>query len=148
MAAQEDELEIRVAAGVVVEGPDGKILLVHRTDDGCWALPGGGLEPGETWSDAATRECLEETGWEIELGDLLGIYSEPGTQVHRYPGGAMVQLCGAIFMARAIRPVGTPDGEVAEVAFFSLDNLPEPLFPSDRPVLDDLRSRDKRPFIR
>lgn len=55
---------------------DGALLMVRRAKDpyaGYWSVPGGTLEPGEYLSDAVRREVLEETGVEIEVGDLLGI---------------------------------------------------------------------------
>lgn len=53
-------LTLRAVAGVVAR--NSAVPLVRRTDDGTWGLPGGGVEPGESWQEAARRECLEETG--------------------------------------------------------------------------------------
>jgi 8-oxo-dGTP diphosphatase len=66
----------RVAAyAVVVES--GRVLLPHWVEGGRsgWTLPGGGIDPGEHPADAAVREVLEETGYRVELDDLLGIDS-------------------------------------------------------------------------
>jgi 8-oxo-dGTP pyrophosphatase MutT (NUDIX family) len=56
------------AAGVMLRAPSGKVLFLKRSDKeknfaGHWALPGGGVDAGETHNDAARRECLEETGF-------------------------------------------------------------------------------------
>jgi ADP-ribose pyrophosphatase YjhB (NUDIX family) len=67
-----------IAAGVVAERADGKILLVLRGENpgkGLWGLPAGFMEIDETVEQAARRECLEETGLDVELRDLLGIWS-------------------------------------------------------------------------
>jgi ADP-ribose pyrophosphatase YjhB (NUDIX family) len=55
---------------------DGKVLLVRRGKDpfkGCWTLPGGGVEPGETPREAVRREVLEETGLAIEVTGRIGV---------------------------------------------------------------------------
>ncbi|MBM4653924.1 NUDIX domain-containing protein [Rhodococcus hoagii] len=55
----------KVGVGIVVERPDGRILLgcrVKPTEPTTWCLPGGHLEPGETIEEAARRECREESG--------------------------------------------------------------------------------------
>jgi len=61
-----------------------EILLMRRSDNGHWGLPGGFVELGESVSDAARREVFEETGWTVELGRLIGVYSDPATQVVDY----------------------------------------------------------------
>ena len=54
--------------------PDDKILLTERTDFEVWCLPGGEVEPGESLAQAALRETREETGLEVELTRLVGVY--------------------------------------------------------------------------
>ncbi|MBV9293830.1 MAG: NUDIX domain-containing protein, partial [Frankiales bacterium] len=68
-------------AGAVVRDPDGRLLLVQRGRDpgrGRWSLPGGRLERGETPAAAAVREVREETGLDVEVGELLATVELPG----------------------------------------------------------------------
>ncbi|GIF51439.1 ADP-ribose pyrophosphatase YjhB (NUDIX family) [Asanoa ferruginea] len=139
--------QLRVTCGVVVLDERDRVLLIRRDGEGTWGIPGGGLEPGETWEQAARRECLEETGWDIELDGLLGVYSDPATQTHRYPSGAVVQFVGAVFLGRPGSRTATPDGEATELGWFPLDRLPAPLFAPDVPVLRDASHRHDRPFV-
>jgi 8-oxo-dGTP diphosphatase len=63
--------EIQAAGGVVVDGRDGTVLLVHRPRYDDWSLPKGHLDPGETFEQAALREVFEETGVRCELHEEL-----------------------------------------------------------------------------
>ncbi|GAC1445439.1 MAG: NUDIX hydrolase [Mycobacteriales bacterium] len=67
--------------GVVVRDEQGRLLLVQRDIDperGQWALPAGFLDADESPQEAAARECREETGLEVAVGDLLGLYPAGG----------------------------------------------------------------------
>src|SRR5437667_34281 len=67
-----------LAVGVIAERADGRVALVRRGEEpgrGLWGLPAGFMEIDESTEEAARRECLEETGLEIELGELWGVWS-------------------------------------------------------------------------
>ncbi|MEK5038672.1 NUDIX hydrolase [Sporosarcina sp. FSL K6-3457] len=66
-----------VAAGGIVEDAHGNILLV-KTNDGGWVFPGGQVEVGENLMDALSREIKEESGIDVVVGHLIGVYSNTG----------------------------------------------------------------------
>ncbi len=98
----------------------GKVLLIKRRDFAVWALPGGGIDAGESAAEAAVREAQEETGLEVELLHLVGVYSRPAW----CQGGDHDLLFAA-------RPVGgelvREGDETLDASFFAPDALPEPL---------------------
>lgn len=136
------------SAGVAVRDDEGRILLVRRADDHTWALPGGRMDVGESLLDCARRECREETGWDVTVTGLLGVYSDPRPQTHRYPDGRFVQFAGVVFEGRLDSKVGEPDEEVSELEWFGPDDLPGDLFAPDTPTIADALSDAPRPFVR
>ena len=128
---------VRAAAGVILRDGNARVLLMRRADEETWSIPGGGVEPGESWSETAVRECREETGWVARIDSLLGIYSDPRTQVHCYPSGALRHFVGVVFFATALRRVGRGDGEATDLRWFAADDLPQEIFAPDRPVIRD-----------
>ena len=107
-----------------------ELLLMQRSDNAHWGLPGGYVEPGESVPEAARREVFEETGVQVELGRLVGVYSDPERQVIAYPDGRRVQAVNLCFEAF---PVGegeatTPEETLAK-GYFPHDGLPEPFVP-------------------
>jgi ADP-ribose pyrophosphatase YjhB (NUDIX family) len=127
-----DPTEVRVSVSAVVRrrGEPDRILLMRRSDNAHWGLPGGYVEPGESVESAAQREVREETGFEIEVGRLVGVYSDPRVQVIDYGDGRRVQAINLCFEALAgtQRELGTP-GETLELGFFAVDALPQPFVP-------------------
>lgn len=122
-----------IAADTVIElggASDGPIVLIERRNPPHgWALPGGFMDEGETIEQAAVREAFEETGLEVELETLLGVYSRPD----RDPRGQTVSV---VFVARATgSPRGQDDALTARA--FRLRELPSPLaFDHDRILAD------------
>ena len=142
------ELTLRPGASVILSDKEGRILLMRRSDDGTWGLPGGAVEPGETWTAAALRECREETGWPAQIDELLGVYSDPSPQVQRYPNGALEHFVSAIFLATALERVEGADDETEALRWVTAETLPEPLFAADVPVLRDALDKNaQRPII-
>jgi ADP-ribose pyrophosphatase YjhB (NUDIX family) len=99
---------------------NGRILLTQRDDFAVWCLPGGALEDGESLEEAAAREVSEETGLQVRLTRLVGVYSQP--QWHR--GGHHFALFAGQPVGGALR---LQAGETIDVGFFELGALPEPL---------------------
>ena len=77
----------------------GELLLIERTDNGLWALPGGAQDLGESVVQAAQREVREETGIEVEITGLSGIYSDP-RHVIAYDNGGVRQEFSFCFHAK------------------------------------------------
>ncbi|MFE7119102.1 NUDIX hydrolase [Streptomyces sp. NPDC057654] len=86
---------------VVVNG-QGSILLIHKTDNDLWALPGGGHDVGESIKQTVVREVEEETGITVYVEDIVGIYTDP-QHVMKYDDGEIRQQFSICFHAR---PVG------------------------------------------
>lgn len=76
-----------------------RLLLVRRTDDGNWELPGGRVDVGETVARAAVREVAEEAGVRVKIVGLAGVYSDP-SHVLVYPGEGALQQVAICFHAR------------------------------------------------
>jgi ADP-ribose pyrophosphatase YjhB (NUDIX family) len=87
------------AVTALVENDSREILMIERTDNGLWALPGGAQDIGESITEAARREVAEETGIEIEITGLSGIYSDP-RHVIAYDNGEVRQEFSVCFLAK------------------------------------------------
>jgi len=106
-----------VTVDIIVESAGGIVLVRRRNPPLGWALPGGFVDPGESVPQAARREAKEETGLDVELLELLGVYSDP----RRDPRG--FKTASAVFVGRADGvPAGGDDAAVARI--FALDALP------------------------
>lgn len=108
---------------VIISHPGRGIVLVKRRFPPFgWALPGGFVDYGETVEHAAKREAKEETGLEVQLDDLVGVYSDPSRD-------ARLHTISTVFAARCADPDALRGGDDAEEAlFFPLDALPELAF--------------------
>jgi ADP-ribose pyrophosphatase YjhB (NUDIX family) len=109
----------------IVRDTEGALLLVHKTDNNLWALPGGGVDLGESVSDAVVREVKEETGLDVEVTDLVGVYTNP-RHVIAYDDGEVRQQFSLCFRTRLAGGQLTTSSETSEVEFVDparLDDL-------------------------
>jgi len=127
---------ILVGAAVLILNDAGELLMLLRTDNQSWGVPGGMMEPGERPEETARRETREETG--LTPGELtfFGVFSGP-EYFYRYPNGDEVYNVSIIYTAQDVKgAVSVDPAEHSRMAFFPLDHLPEPLAPAIKPVLD------------
>lgn len=117
---------------VVIALPGDRVVLVRRKyPPPGWALPGGFVEEGETLEAAAVREAREETGLEVELTDLLYVYSDPGRDPRRHTLSAVFVGCASG------EPEGADDAE--EARGFTWSALPVPIAFDHGQILGDAR---------
>ena len=131
------DLVMTVGCGVLIENDKGQVLLQKRSDTGEWCVPGGAMEPGETYIEAATRELYEEVGIKVSDLKLFGLYSGADREIH-YPNGDIVYSLSVIFTTKSYSgEISDSDSEVLEHRFFDRDSIPKELFiPDARPILD------------
>lgn len=108
------------AASGVVQTEAGGILLIRRSDNRLWSIPGGTMELGETIRQTAVREIKEETGLDVEVNRLIGIYSNP-RHVIEFSDGEVRQQFSVCFACRVVGGELATSAESLEVGFF----LPE-----------------------
>lgn len=121
-----------VPSAVAAVEHDGAVLLIHKTDNDLWALPGGGHEPGETITRTVVREVLEETGYLVEVTGLVGTYTNPH-HVIAYDDGEVRQQFSLCFTARLVGGEARTSSESRAVAWVTpADTARLPMHPSMR----------------
>jgi len=106
----------------VVEDDDGRILMIHKTDNDLWALPGGGHDIGESIRDTVVREVREETGYDVEVTNIIGTYTNPN-HVMAYDDGEVRQQFSIAFSAKLVGGAARTSEESKEVAWVSSADL-------------------------
>lgn len=125
----------KLAVGVLVTDPEGRLLYTKRNHAprmGAWAFPSGFVDQGEEVRTAGIREAREETGLEIELDGLLGVFSQTGDPV-----------VFIVYHAHAVGGTLRPGDEAEDVRFFPADDLPPPAFPFDEEIVAVWRARPR-----
>jgi 8-oxo-dGTP diphosphatase len=129
--------EFSVAAYAVVRNERGEVLLTRRRDGDEWVLPGGSMERRESPWDAVVRETREETGLEIEIERLVGVYA-------KRQEADLVFAFSALIRGGRMRASDERD----RVRFFSADALPPELSERDRQRLADDDAKERAAFLR
>jgi 8-oxo-dGTP diphosphatase len=122
-------LDPKLAVAVLI-ARDGRLLLGKRgpgtREPGKWSFPAGFVERGEPVERAAAREAREETGLDVVVGDLVGLYSSEGETV-------------VLAVYEASSAVGEPRAgdDLVQVGWFAFSDLPELAFPRDQRILEE-----------
>ena len=114
---------------IIIEVEGGIVLIKRKNPPPGWAIPGGFVDYGESVEAAAVREAKEETGLEVKLVSLLGVYSDP----RRDPRSHTIST---VFVATA-QGVPVADDDAADAGVFTQSNLPEEIAFDHRKILED-----------
>ncbi len=127
-------------AGVVVFDYLGRILLQKRSSsEEFWGFPGGAMELGESAEEAAIREVREETGLDVKVDSLMGVYTKCNNE---YPNGDQAQPVLIIFKGSIVGgDLRIDNKETFDLAFFELDNAPELFNTTHNEILEDVRAQ-------
>lgn len=114
---------ILVFSGGCLFDKDGKVLLQRRGDCNKWGFPGGAIELGETPEEAAVREFREETGLDIRVSDLIGIYTDCNQELLN---GDKYQSVLIVYRVEMIGgQLKCDNNETLELKYYKLDEMPE-----------------------
>lgn len=125
-----DAAPLPTADMVIYDKARGIVLVRRRYPPPGWALPGGFVDYGERVEEAARREALEETGLDVSIEGLVGVFSDPARDPRKH-------TISTVFWGTALNPdelKGSDDA--AEARFFPLDALPEPIAFDHREIIE------------
>lgn len=137
---------LRLGACAIIFDDTGRVLLTQRADNGQWCLPGGIVEPGERVAEAVTREVAEETGLEVEVERLVGVYSEVD-RVSVYPDGNRASYVVLAFVCRTVGGTLTTSDETLAYGYYDPAATP-PLTDGHPQRLRDALERRCEAFVR
>ena len=136
------------SVNVAVSDEESRLLMIRRSDNDNWALPGGAMDCGESIVQAAVRETKEETGIDCEVTGLVGIYTNPGHVILYTSNGEVRQEFSIVLTARPLGGEPTPSDESKEVHWVSpSDALRLTMDRSMRIRINDYLRGDPRPVV-
>ena len=127
-----------VGAAILVVDGNNRLLMMKRSDNHCWGIPGGSLEPGEMVEHAGRREALEESNLEIDETSLFGVFSGPELY-YKYPNGDEVYNVIVAYLARSWQGEIKLNDEHTEWNWFSANEIPDNSSPPIKPVLEQFK---------
>ncbi len=139
---------LRPSVAAIIRDGEGRLLLQRRSDNGRWGLPGGSVEIGESVREAIIREVREETGLEVEVERLIGVYSDPSLQVVRYATGEVVHYVSTLLACRILGGSLRTCEETLDLRFFNPTGLPDDLLAMHRVRIEDALTNRPAAFIR
>ena len=136
------------SVNVVVVNDAGEILMIRRTDNDSWAVPGGAIDLGESVGQAAVRETAEESGIECEITGIVGVYSDPKHVLLYTSNGEVRQEFSIVLTARPLSGQPTPSSESSEVRWVPVSEvLGYTMDRSMRIRINDYLDRNDSPVI-
>jgi 8-oxo-dGTP pyrophosphatase MutT (NUDIX family) len=136
------------SANVIVVNDQGEILMIRRTDNGNWAVPGGGMDLGESITDTAVRETQEETGITCKITGLIGIYTNPRHVIRYTSNDEVRQEFSIVFTAQALGGKLRPSNESADPQWIPSADVPRlQMHPSMRQRLQHYLDKRPEPYL-
>jgi ADP-ribose pyrophosphatase YjhB (NUDIX family) len=111
------------SVNVVVTNDAGEVLLIRRSDNDNWAVPGGAVDLGESVAQAAVRETREESGIDCQITGVVGIYSDPKHVILYTSNGEVRQEFSILLTATATGGQPTPSSESSNVRWVKVSEL-------------------------
>lgn len=137
---------VPAASAVIIKG--NMILLQRRMDNDLWSLPGGKMEYGENIEQTIKREILEETGYNVIVNKLIGVYTNPKSII-AYSDGEVRQQFSLCFQCSIISGKMQISSESKEVRFFHIDEIDNLSISEQQKLrIDDCLRNQKEAFIR
>ena len=135
------------AASAIITNDEGKILLHRRSDNDLWALPGGAMEIGESIAETVVREVKEETGLDVKLEYIVGIYTDSHHAI-AFSDGEVRQQFSLCFACTIIGGTMSVSDESFEVAFISTQEIEHlNMHPSIRLRIKHYLEHQSQPYI-
>ena len=122
-----------VAANALIFNDRNEILLCHRRDQDKWNFPGGAMEANETPEEAAVREAQEEIGVQVEIIQLLGVYTKT------YADDIVFA-----FLCKITNGTPTASNEADQIKYFPVENLPANMSPVQMERVNDAVQKQKK----
>ena len=129
---------LMVGAAILIVDEQDRLLLLKRSDSGCWGPPGGATEPGEVVEEAARRETLEETGLKVGDMSLFGVFSGPELY-YKYPNEDEVYNVTIVYLSSEVTGDIRLNGEHTEWRWFTMEDIPEDISPPIIPVIEKFK---------
>jgi ADP-ribose pyrophosphatase YjhB (NUDIX family) len=136
------------SVNVVVTNDADEILMIRRTDNDNWAVPGGAIDLGESVAQAAVRETREESGIECEITGIVGIYSDPKHVLLYTSNGEVRQEFSIVLTARPLSGQPTPSSESSEVRWVPVSEVRD--YTMDRSMrirINDYLAHNESPVV-
>ncbi len=127
-----------VGAAILVIDDQKRLLLMKRSDNGCWGIPGGSIEPSETLEVAAKRETYEEVNLVVGEIFLFGVFSGPEFY-YKYPNGDEVYNVTIVYSSQDWRGEVKLNEEHTDWRWFAVHEIPDDLSPPIKPIIEQFK---------